>query len=122
MAMKNWKPWTDEQKAEALALLQTGLSYYKVGKITGLSDTNLAVKFPGYGRKPRRKGPHKPQFYMSPEKKAEVESLLEDGLSIAEVARAAKVNVNHLYAKYPDYTYTKTQVAKLANWSRTHNY
>lgn len=114
------KRWTEEQKAEALALLKTGLSYYRTAKITGLSDTQLALKFPGYGKESTH---HKHiegyvQFQIPPEKQDWVDELLASGLSLAEVAREAGVNVNHLYARYPEYAYTTAQTAKLANWKR----
>lgn len=112
--------WSQEEKEYALSLLEQGLSYYSVAKETGLSDSHLALKFPGYGRRPHGAPEDYVQFAIPDDKLLIVEKLLADGLSLAEVARASKVNINHLYANYPNYAYTPSEVAAVAHWKRHH--
>lgn len=112
--------WSEEEKAEALDLLREGYSYYAVAKMTGLSDSHLAIKFPGYGRKPNGAPEDYVQFHIPEDKLPVVEQLLDDGHSLVDVSRETGVSINHMYANYPQFAYTRSEIAAVAHWKRRH--
>ncbi|MCV7174801.1 helix-turn-helix transcriptional regulator [Mycolicibacterium sphagni] len=52
------RPWTDEEKATAKAMLDDGVSYKEVGRTLGRDRHKLYKMFPGYAWPPEKRAQH----------------------------------------------------------------
>lgn len=118
MAHGQKSKYTPEILNKAEAMLREGLPYRRVAKILGLTDTHLAMKLPGYGKQSTKYGPNYKQFHIPEDKRPEVEAMLVEGYSAAEVSRKTGVNVGHIRIRYPEALYSATESAYVGHLIR----
>lgn len=115
---KRGDKWDDELLAEIDRLLTEGHSYYRVGKMLGVGDRHVAIRFPGRGKKPKGVPEGYQQFYIDPETKAKCQELFDEGHCINLVHRRTGVPTDTLYARFGQYAYTPSQMGRYRNLIR----